>query len=137
MVKNMKNKKDKLVIELFIKEEMRVGEVIKKLETIIVTILNMSLIISGWITVYLVEKIKTPLLIFLNMISIAIFFYTIGFIIEIRCLGGYKKFLEEKINKITGKNILQWESYFSSKQPEVNFADCFELYSFHYYISFL
>jgi len=33
--------------------------------------------------------------------------------------------------------LVLWLKENYSKQPEVNFADCFELYSFHYYISFL
>ena len=73
---------------------------------------------------------------------------------EIFCsdLGLSKKFYKNKLN--IGINIKNLEMFTSSqslsscidlgfsyfnkaKQPEVNFADCFELYSFHYYISFL
>jgi len=59
--------------------------------------------------------------------------------IGLKCiLGVFCKYFYSYDGKQVKSFLLESErSETSAKQPEVNFADCFELYSFHYYISFL
>lgn len=101
--------KEKLQIELLQKEYDNVWQGIRNLSLAGSKVIALGLtIIAAGLTLGVKEKILDILLL-LPIAIYGVLFYGIHISTELISLGGYKRYLEEKLNGITGNNILLWE----------------------------
>lgn len=104
------DKKEEIKINLLIKECDSVGQGIRTLflssEKLIA--LEFTIIAAG-LTIGIKEKIN-EILLFLPIAAFGVLLYGIHIYTELLSLGGYKRYLEEKINITLGENVLLWES---------------------------
>ena len=91
-------------------------------------LLNYSLLLFGAIITYGVTSKITVLNIFYPLGVFIVYFYTMYYITQIHALGGYRKFIEEKLNILSDKleyesqkNIFIWEKYSRNRlQLDIN-----------------
>jgi len=105
------DEKEKLEIEILVKECDSVGQEIRTLFRTSEKIIALGIgIIAAGLTLGLTEGIN-EILLFLPVAVLGVFFYAVLINTELMSLGGYKRYLEERINIIFRENILLWESF--------------------------
>ena len=105
------DKREEFKIELLIKECDSVGQKIETLFLASEKVIGLGLaIIAAGLTFGLKEKIN-EILLFLPIAVLGVMLYGVHIFTELTSLGGYKCYLEERINTIFGENILLWESF--------------------------
>jgi len=110
------DKREELKIELLIKECDSVGQEIKTLFLASEKVIGLGLaIIAAGLTFGLKEKIN-EILLFLPIAVLGVMLYGVHIFTELMSLGGYKCYLEERINTILGENILLWESFIAKER---------------------
>lgn len=116
--------KEKLKLELIIKEHDSIGQATRTLFLSSQTVLGIGLtIIVTVFTIGLREKIN-EIFIFLPYAIYLVFFYWIHLVFQLASFGGYKGYLEERINTFFGENLVFWEMCIA-KKLQISFVEPF------------
>jgi hypothetical protein len=108
--------KEKARLDLLMKEADTTGQGIRTILLTSERIIALGLTISGAGLAYGIKEKIYDVLLFLPVAVIGVFIYGTALFTELMSLGGYKKHLEEKINRLLGQNILLWESSIAHKR---------------------
>jgi hypothetical protein len=117
--------KEKLKIELLIKEHDSIDKATRTLFLSSQTVLGIGItIIVAGLTIGLKENISGILLI-LPFAIYTIFFYWVHLSIQLASLGGYEGYLEDRINTFFGENLVFWQIGIAKKELHISFVTPF------------
>jgi len=110
------NKKEELKIEILMKEYECVGQKIEALFLTSERIIGLGIVVIVAMLTFGLERKINSILLFLPVAFLGVLLYGVHVFTELTSLGGYKRYLEERINTIFEENLLFWESIIAKKR---------------------
>ncbi len=110
-------------LTVLLKEYERVCTDVRTIESQNDKIVGFGLTIVGAGAAFGLNQKLNEVFLVLPFLFVAVFIYAVLQYHNVFWLGGYKRALESKINKIAGATLLVWEALAEQKKRRVNFAN--------------